>query len=236
MPVAYGFGGMNRPVNFIKSLLRQRHLFPACLLVFFISTRVIAADDDWSLRVWRSDEGLPNNNVTSLAQTDDGYLWVATTGHFARFDGVHFEEFTPRNALPTFSGPLGRVSTFLRDSKGGLWLAMAHGPIVLLKSGVPQILTNNLPDFIVQSMVEDKDGAIWITYHGNVVCRIKDGRTTRFTSQDGLPERYDCALAVDRLGHIWFAKDGQVGRYETNHFIVLNKTLGRNVRLAPASA
>src|SRR5215469_7844492 len=125
---------MNRPVYFIKNSWPWRHLRLACLLGFFISARVIAADEDWSLRVWRSDDGLPNNNVTSLAQTDDGYLWVATTGHFARFDGAHFEEFTPRNALPSISGPLGRVSTFLKDSRGGLWLAMAHGPIVHLQS------------------------------------------------------------------------------------------------------
>ena len=234
--MAYGFNGMNRPAFYLKNLWCQRHLSLACLLGFFISIRVMAADGDWSLRTWRSDEGLPNNNVTSLAQTDDGYLWVATTGHFARFDGVHFEEFTPRNALPAFSGPLGRVSTFLKDSRGGLWLAMAHGPIVRLKSGTAQIFTNNLPDYIVQSIVEDKDGGIWITYHGNVVCRIADGLVTRFNSQDGLPDRYDCALTADHLGRIWFAKDGQVGRYEANHFNVLNKTLGRNARLAPASA
>jgi ligand-binding sensor domain-containing protein/signal transduction histidine kinase len=227
---------MNRPVYFIKHFWWQRHLPLVCLLGFFISARVIAADGDWSLRVWQSDQGLPNNNVSSLAQTDDGYLWVATTGHFAKFDGLHFEEFSPHNALPTFNGPLGRVSTLLKGSGGRLWLAIVHGPIVCLRSGSAQIFTNNLPDYIVQTMVEDKDGAIWITYHGNVVCRIKDGRVTRFTSRDGLPERSDCALTVDQLGRIWFAKDGQVGRFETNHFNVLNKSLGQNTRLAPSSA
>ncbi|HTR43964.1 MAG TPA: two-component regulator propeller domain-containing protein [Pseudomonadales bacterium] len=226
---------MNRVAYFVKILWRWRHFPLACLLGLFISFEAMADDGDWSLQSWLSDNGLPNNNVTSLAQTDDGYLWVATTGHFARFDGVHFEEFTPHDALPAFNGPLGRVSTFLKDSQGGLWLAMIHGPIVRLKSGTAQIFTNNLPDYIVQAMVEDKEGAIWVTYHGNVVCRIKEGKTTRFTSNDGLPNRYDCTLTVDRLGRIWFAKDGQVGRFDTNHFNVLNKTLGRNVRLACAT-
>lgn len=186
------------------------------------------------MHVWQSDDGLPNNNVTSLAQTLDGYLWVATSGHFARFDGVHFEEFTPRNALPT--GQIGRVNALLEDSKGGLWMAMAHGPIIRLYSGVAQIYTNNLPDYIAQTMVEDGEGGIWITYHGNVVCRIKDGQVTRFTSQDGLPERFDCALTVDNQGRVWFAKDGQVGRFENGHFNILNKSLGRNVRLAKSNS
>src|SRR5215472_876178 len=118
---SYSFSGMNRSIYSGKYIWRRRILSFTCLLALFISTPVIAADEDWSLRVWRSDEGLPNNNVTSLAQTDDGYLWVATTGHFARFDGVHFEEFTPHNALPAFSGPVGRVSTLLKDSRGRLW-------------------------------------------------------------------------------------------------------------------
>ena len=207
----------------------------ACLgFLFLISITPVCANEDWSVHVWQTDDGLPNNNVTSLAQTPDGYLWVGTFGHFARFDGVHFEQFTPRNVLPAYDGPVGRISALLQDSRGNLWLAMVHGPVVCLNSGHAQVFTNNLPDYIVQTILEDSTGAIWITYHGNVVCRIKEGKVTRFTEQDGLPAKYDCALATDNHNHIWFAKDGHLGRYENEQFKVLNNTIGRNPRLARA--
>src|SRR5215471_17489830 len=90
---------------------------------------------EWSLRVWQSDDGLPNNNVTGLAQTPDGYLWMATSGHFARFDGVQIEELTASNSLPAYAGYTERGGVLLQDSKGGLWFAMVHGAVACLKSG-----------------------------------------------------------------------------------------------------
>lgn len=200
------------------------------LLVSGYSESAASTNSDWSVRVWQSDDGLPNNNITGLAQSGDGYLWVATSGHFARFDGVHFDEFTSRSVLPSYLGYTARVSTFLEDSKGGLWLAMVHGPVVRLESGKAQIFTN-LPDFIAQNMVEDGDGGIWITYHGNAVCRIQDGQATRFTDRDGLPTRFDCTLGCDYRGRVWFAKDGQVGFYDGKKFVVLVKSLSSSVRL-----
>lgn len=35
---------------------------------------------------WQSEQGLPENSVTSIAQTKDGYLWLSTKGGLARFD------------------------------------------------------------------------------------------------------------------------------------------------------
>lgn len=35
-------------------------------------------------------EGLSNNNVLSIAQDKQGYLWFATEEGLNKFDGVHF--------------------------------------------------------------------------------------------------------------------------------------------------
>jgi ligand-binding sensor domain-containing protein len=39
------------------------------------------------VEVWGTDEGLPNNTVTGIAQTPDGYLWCSTYDGVVRFDG-----------------------------------------------------------------------------------------------------------------------------------------------------
>jgi len=53
----------------------------------------IAVSADYVLRVWETDDGLPQNTVTGITQTADGYLWVATKGGLTRFDGVRFTPF-----------------------------------------------------------------------------------------------------------------------------------------------
>ena len=40
------------------------------------------------LHTWQSAQGLPQNSVTSIAQTDDGYMWLGTEEGLSRFDGV----------------------------------------------------------------------------------------------------------------------------------------------------
>ena len=43
---------------------------------------------------WTTDQGLPQNFISSLAQTPDGFIWVGTLTGLARFDGVSFRGFS----------------------------------------------------------------------------------------------------------------------------------------------
>src|SRR5271166_5649819 len=46
---------------------------------------------------WRIEDGLPQNSVSAIAQTRDGYLWLATFDGLVRFDGSRFTVFNPAN-------------------------------------------------------------------------------------------------------------------------------------------
>src|SRR5579885_3115368 len=47
-------------------------------------------EQQFSLQVFQTDDGLPHNVAISVLQRPDGYLWVATNGGLAQFDGVQF--------------------------------------------------------------------------------------------------------------------------------------------------
>src|SRR5271154_6862738 len=109
----------------------------------------------WLTRVWQSDDGLPNNYVTGLVQTTDGYLWVATYSRLARFDGIRFEEFLPKD----FAGATNQKITALRLSRGGgLWMGTNHGQVIFLNSKGATVFAEGFPDKVVETMVEDGDG------------------------------------------------------------------------------
>ena len=46
---------------------------------------------------WDGDSGLPQNTVTAIVQTKDGYVWFGTQEGLVRFDGVGFSIFDTRN-------------------------------------------------------------------------------------------------------------------------------------------
>src|SRR6266403_4950568 len=64
-----------------------------CLLLCCLSSG-LAADSitnaHFSVRIWDSDEDLPQNSVVTMTQTRDGYLWLGTLAGLVRFDGVQF--------------------------------------------------------------------------------------------------------------------------------------------------
>src|SRR5581483_7801729 len=73
-------------------------------------------------------------------------------------------------------------------SDGSLWIATAHGPIFRIATdNAVEVFTNNLPDMIVQRLMEDADGDIWMLYTVGEVRRIHKGVVQRFSPEDGWP-------------------------------------------------
>ena len=205
----------------IQALLsRGKLLIGSCLLlsVFF---PVISRSNEWFARVWQTDEGLPDNVISGLAQTPDGFLWVGTQGGLMRFDGVRFEEFTPVN-LPGVPNRL--VRALITDRVGGLWMIMNRSVVVHVQSNAARVFTtkDGLLDFVASSIVEDGQGAIWVCYNGtNTVSRIEDGVVRQFNVGDQWPPGALCWLATDNQHRLWFAGGNHVGIFRDGSFQTL---------------
>ncbi len=182
-----------------------------------MTSRATANRSSGLARAWQSDDGLPDNSVSGIAQTPDGYLWVGTLGGLVRFDGARFQELSPAN-IPGV--PNRVVRALLLDHRGWLWLGMDRGPVVCIepKSALLFTTKDGLPDLHCSVMVEDGEGAIWIAYVTGAVCRIKDGTVTSFGTGDGLPADGPCRLATDSTGRLWFGKGGRVGVFREERF------------------
>jgi ligand-binding sensor domain-containing protein len=66
---------------------------------------------------WQTEDGLPQSSVLAIAQSPNGYLWLATFNGLARFDGMHFTVFDTSN-LPGL--PSNRLTGLLVDQAGAL--------------------------------------------------------------------------------------------------------------------
>lgn len=178
---------------------------------------VAAASPPWFSRTWLSDVGLPDNTVMGIDQTPDGFLWVATQTGLVRFDGVQFRQFP----LTAASAPTAVQRAMLADRRGRLWVAVNRRTLVCLDPGRPTTvfdLEKGRPDKGTGMMVEDRDGAVWVSYVGGELYRIEDGQARLFTADDGLPENGDCQFAVDRDGQLWFCRTAWVGVFRDGKF------------------
>ncbi len=185
-------------------------------------TAAADVDSSWFARSWETGDGLPDNSVSGIAQTPDGYLWVATAGGLMQFDGVQFQEFP----LTSLDGvPERVVRAMYLDREGRLWLGMDRGPIVCIAPDSAQVFTN-VPDARANGIIEDSDGTIWVTYIDGGLTQIKNGSVTVFSSNTYGP--FPSLLASDADGHLWFAAGEDVGVFQNGKFQIL-LTLPRTV-------
>src|SRR5439155_1288126 len=73
---------------------------------------------------WGVDQGLLHDNVASVLQTRDGYLWIGSDGGLARFDGVKFLTYRT-HVTPGLVGDT--IRCLFEDSAGVLWIGSDHG-------------------------------------------------------------------------------------------------------------
>jgi len=59
--------------------------------------------------VWTRKDGIPAAFIYALAQTRDGYLWLATTDGLVRFDGVRFLHWRPATGHTALLGAVKSV-------------------------------------------------------------------------------------------------------------------------------
>ncbi len=76
------------------------HFSPSCVRVLLgglLACAVVTAQPrylpEYQFDRWTTDDGLPQNAINAILQTQDGYLWLATFDGLVRFDGLQFTVF-----------------------------------------------------------------------------------------------------------------------------------------------
>lgn len=200
-----------------------KKVLKTCVLAaFLLAVSPAWPTPSWFVRSWQSDEGLSDNTVVGIEQTPDGFLWVATLTGLVRFDGLVFREFTTKTS--GLSGDMIHVISV--DRKGRLWLVKEGGSVLCMERGMVKVMLVPEPSRLTRRarmVIEDGAGAIWVSYFGGGLVRLKDGQSRWYTSADGLPEGGSAVLAVAQGGELWFLKSGCMGVFRGGRFVTLGE-------------
>jgi signal transduction histidine kinase len=123
---------------------------------------------------WTTDNGLPQNTVTSLVQTRDGYLWLTTFDGLARFDGVRFTVFDKSNTKDISTN---RFTNLYETRDGSLLIATEDAGLIVYRNGTFTNYTTvaGLPSNQVLEFFPDFDGQpVIATAKGSVY--LRDGK------------------------------------------------------------
>jgi len=158
--------------------------------------------DRFIAKTWTTEDGLPQNSINDIVQTSDGYLWIATYGGLARFDGVDFETFgVARNpGLPS-----NRTLSLLETRDGVLWVGTERSGAAFLESGVfhPFEPPDGLGLNGVARIYEGPSGTLWIGTAEDLLRLRPDGEFERFTTEDGLVQPPVYSVLEEADGTVW---------------------------------
>ena len=224
------------------SWLRRRGLAGAMLLLAGLAWNPLPAAEphapaaapalrDYAFDRWTSRDGLPHNSIRDLAQTPDGYLWLATWEGLVRYDGLEFtiyDRSTPEPALPD-----NGVGALYVDPDGALWFSDSRGNLGRragdgswrfwrsAEAGWPQVL--------IHAMAMDARGRLWLLFEGRGLgCLHPDGRFELVEAPAGVPLPLSYPhMAVGDDGRIWIGGlDGLVVRDTDGELRAASAALG----------
>ena len=136
---------------------------------------------------WSERDGLPQNFVNSLAQTEDGYLWLGSERGLIRWDGVQFSIFTPE----THPGlPLAWIRALAPATGGGLWVGTGGGGVAYLKRGRIERWDEDsgLGSGMIRALQDDGAGGVWVGTEREGLYHVSRAEEVVFPGEEGESE------------------------------------------------
>jgi ligand-binding sensor domain-containing protein/signal transduction histidine kinase len=155
---------------------------------------------EYRLRRWTSEDGLPQNTIRGLLQTQDGYLWIATHAGLARFDGLHFKLFN-KATRPEMEND--DCAALAETPDGTLWIGTENGLLSWANGRLTRIPGYDKPGSrSIRHLSATQDNGLWIGTADGLFC-LHEGRVRRFTTADGLQANNIRAVFQDAAGNVW---------------------------------
>jgi len=183
----------------------------ACLVL--LTQRAGAVDSDKPLTeythtVWTHRDGIPSAFIYSIAQTQDGYLWLATTDGLVRFDGVRFLHWRPKTGHTEL---LGAVRSLCAARDGSLWIGTGSGLVGHIRG---DDLKTSSVGAQVEGILEDRDGTLWVTTQDQLF-RFRAETQEQIGNAIKLPGNLLSGPLQDRNGSIWFTTHNGILRLDS---------------------
>jgi ligand-binding sensor domain-containing protein/AraC-like DNA-binding protein len=179
--------------------------------------------DQYLVDHWDTTNGIPSNMIHSIAQTPDGYLWIATNKGLVRFDGMKFSIvlFAPNEEKKSGQTAIPQALYLDKDEK--LWIGSNIG-LTLFDYKTRQFNTFTTADGLtsdtIRRIAKDVKGNLWIGFISSYVNRFSNNIFTPFNDSHGLASQKITAIIEDQKGNLLFGtRNNGIFEYKDGKFI-----------------
>jgi ligand-binding sensor domain-containing protein/two-component sensor histidine kinase len=154
--------------------------------------------------VWTQAQGLPQDTIRAIAQTQDGYLWLGTNEGLVRFDGYDFVTYTTDDgALPN-----NAVTSLATGPSGDLWVGTLDGLSRYSHGQFTKFtVKDGLPARPIIALIEDHAGILWVAV-GGFLCKFQNGSFKIYDKASVAPVKAVQVVYEDAQQKLWVGGAG----------------------------
>jgi ligand-binding sensor domain-containing protein len=159
----------------------------------------------------------------ALHEDRSGALWAGTDygGGLFRISGDSVQHFSRAQGLPDRA-----IRVVYEDSQTNLWIGSSRGLYVRKGSKFRAFAEKGLENSIIREIHQDRSGNLWVATEDGL-WKFRDGKGTKFTSQNGLSESAVISLYEDQSGDLWIGTaGGGLDRLHDGNFVSFSTTNG----------
>jgi len=190
-----------------------------------------------------TENGLPQSAVTSMAQDQDGFLWIGAQGGLARWDGYRFRSY-PANTGGSVGLPDDSIQSIHVSQVGQLWVGTNSGGLARYDKVTDSFVRVSLwkKGEKMTSMLSISDdqkgnGGVWVGTKDGLF-HIDNNGTTKHLRQLNHPDPNAPSVAIhaifkDKDGVLWVGTENSLAYFDqqANEFTAI--PLGENQRNNP---
>lgn len=146
-----------------------------------------SAAQQYDLRTFSLEAGLPSASVNDICEDTEGFLWVATDQGLARSQGSRFEAFDQQQGAPNAEATALLAST-TSTGEGIVWTGYRSGQLAVWYNGAFTALStiSPLPTFPVRALLPGKGNTLWLASRGGGVWKVDTAAHSTIAVNDGL--------------------------------------------------
>ena len=172
-------------------------------------------NQEFQVRNWQTYQGLPEDAISGLATTPDGYLWVGTFNGLVRFDGT---SFTVLDSSNTPELPSSGIVNIHVDQSGRLWVSTYRGVSLLEKGRWTSLSQGNISPTQFIRTFSDRAGVVAMTTFDGHVKWSKGQESVALPDPPGIPGSGYFGHVTPE-GTIWLGQAGFFGHWDGRSWV-----------------
>ncbi|MBL7951822.1 MAG: hypothetical protein JNM62_08880 [Flavobacteriales bacterium] len=179
-----------------------------------------SAAQQYDLRTFSLEEGLPSASVNALCEDREGFLWVATDQGLARSQGSRFEPFGEEQGAPAVEAT-ALLAGLTAMSEGIVWAGYRDGTVAAWSKGVftTLALPAPLPAHPVRALLPGPGNTFWLASRGGGVWQVDTNARTATARNSGLPTPRINALVHAAAGALLAGTDSGLYRFANERWV-----------------